>query len=60
MRRLCERKRRIRRLIAVACGAAALALLFYCVPWWVFMLIGVIALLLAGWKLLSFPGAEPV
>ncbi len=53
MRCSCERKRRARRLIAVACGAVALALLFYCVPWWVFLLIGVIALLLAGWKLLS-------
>lgn len=53
MRCSCERKRRARRLVAVACGAVALALLFYCVPWWVFLLIGVIALLLAGWKLLS-------
>lgn len=53
MRRLCERKRRIRRLIAVACGAAALALLFYCVPWWVFVIIALLSLTLACWKILS-------
>ncbi len=36
----------------VAIGAAAAALIFYCVPWWVFLVIGVISLLAAGWMLL--------
>ena len=53
MRCSCQRKNRARRLLAVSFGAAVLALLFYCVPWWVFLMIGVIALALAGWRLLS-------
>ena len=53
MRCFCQRKYRAKRLFAIACGAAVLALLFYCVPWWVFLMIGVFALLLAVWKILS-------
>ena len=53
MRCSCERKRRARRLLAVAFASAVLALLLYCVPWWIFLGIGILALLLAGWKLLS-------
>ena len=48
MRRQCEQKRRVKRLLSVALGAAAAALIFYCVPWWVFLLIGVASLLAAG------------
>ncbi len=36
----------------VAIGAGVTALIFYCVPWWVFLLIGVVSLLAAGWMLL--------
>ena len=36
----------------VAVGAAATALVFYCVPWWVFLLIGIVSLMAAGWILL--------
>lgn len=53
MRLTCERKRRAKMLLAVACGAAMLALLFYCVPWWVFVIIGMLSLMLACWKILS-------
>ncbi len=53
MHRGCERKKRVRRLLLVACGAACMALLLYCVPWWVFLVIGIAALMLAGWKLFS-------
>ena len=35
----------------VAIGAGAAALLFYCVPWWVFLLIGIASLLAAGFLL---------
>ncbi len=53
MRKTCERKRKAKRLLLVAVGAACAALVLYCVPWWIFLLIGVASLLLAGWKLLS-------
>ena len=53
MRRRCERNKRVRLLLAIACGAACMALLLYCVPWWIFLVIGIAALLLAGWKLFS-------
>lgn len=36
----------------IAIGAGVTALIFYCVPWWVFLLIGVVSLLAAGWMLL--------
>ena len=52
MRRICERKCRARRLLLAAFGAALIALIFYCVPWWVFLLIGVCSLLAAGAMLL--------
>jgi hypothetical protein len=52
MRKLCERKCRARRLLYVAIGMGAAALVFYCVPWWVFLLIGVVSLLAAGFLLL--------
>ena len=52
MRRRCERNCRARRLMLVSICAAVTALVFYCVPWWVFLLIGVISLLAAGWMLL--------
>ena len=52
MRKRCERRCRARRLMLVAIGAAVAALIFYCVPWWVFLVIGVISLLAAGWMLL--------
>ena len=35
----------------VAIGAAVAALIFYCVPWWVFLLIGVASLIAAGFAL---------
>ena len=41
-----------RRLLLAAIGAGVAALIFYCVPWWVFLVIGVISLLAAGWMLL--------
>ena len=52
MRRRCERRCKARRLMLVAIGAAVAALIFYCVPWWVFLVIGVLSLLTAGWMLL--------
>ena len=52
MRKNCERKNRARRLMLAAFGAALLALVFYCVPWWVFLTIGIVSLLAAGWMLL--------
>lgn len=52
MRRRCERKCKARRLMLISIGAAAAALIFYCVPWWVFLLIGTASLLAAGWMLL--------
>lgn len=36
----------------ISFGAALAALVFYCVPWWVFLLVGVVSLLAAGWMLL--------
>ena len=53
MRCSCQRKIKAKRLCAVALGAAVLAVLFYCVPWWVFLIVGVLALVLAGWRLLT-------
>lgn len=53
MRRVCERKQRAKRLLLVAVAAGLGALLFYCVPWWVFLIIGIVSLLLAAWKLFS-------
>lgn len=52
MRRTCERKQRAKRLFLVAIGAALVALVFYCVPWWVFLIIGIVSLLAAGCMLL--------
>ena len=52
MRRRCERRCRARRLMLAAIGAAVAALIFYCVPWWVFLVIGVVSLLAAGFLLL--------
>ncbi len=52
MRGICERKNRTRRLLLISIGAALCALFLYCVPWWVFLLIGVVSLLTAGWTLL--------
>ena len=48
MRRQCERKSKAKRLLLVAIGAGVAALIFYCVPWWAFLLIGVVSLLAAG------------
>ena len=53
MRRTCEQKRRIRRLLLVAACGACIALLLYCVPKWVFLVIAGASLLLAGWRLLA-------
>ena len=50
-RRCCERKRRAKRLLLTAIGAVLVALFLYCVPWWVFLLIGGVSLLAAGWML---------
>lgn len=36
----------------VSICAAAAALVFYCVPWWVFLIIGIVSLLAAGFLLL--------
>ena len=52
MRGICERRRKARRMFLAAIGAALVALLFYCVPWWVFLIVGVISLLAAGCLLL--------
>ena len=52
MRRKCGQNGKAKRLILVAFGAGIAALIFYCVPWWVFLLIGVAALLAAGFLLL--------
>ena len=52
MRRRCERSARARRMLFVAFGAGIAALIFYCVPWWMFLLVGVAALLAAGFLLL--------
>lgn len=52
MRRRCERNGRVKRMLAIAFGAGIAALIFYCVPWWVFLLIGIAALLTAGFLLL--------
>ena len=51
MRRQCERKCRAKRLLIIAIAAGATALIFYCVPWWVFLMIGVVSLLAAGFCL---------
>ena len=53
MRRTCEQKRRIKRLLLVACAGACAALLLYCVPKWVFLVIAGGSLLLAGWRLFA-------
>lgn len=53
MRRTCERKKRVKRLLLVACGGACAALILYCVPKWVFLVIAAASLLLAGWRLFS-------
>ena len=53
MRLTCERKRKAKRLLLVACSAAMLALLFYCVPWGVFVIIALLSRTLACWKILS-------
>ena len=47
MRRTCEGKRRAKRLFLAAIGAGVAAVVFYCVPWWVFLLIGIALLLTA-------------
>lgn len=52
MRRNCGQRGKARRLLLAAFGAGVLALIFYCVPWWVFLLIGTASLLGAGWMLL--------
>ena len=51
MRGVCERKRKARRLLSAALGAAVTALVFYCVPWWVFLIAGIVFLLAAGFLL---------
>lgn len=51
MRRRCERSMKARRLLLAAIGAGVAALIFYCVPWWVFLLIGVVSLIAAGFVL---------
>ena len=51
MRRMCERKRKAKRLLLTAIIAVMFALFLYCVPWWVFLLVGGVALLAAGWML---------
>ena len=48
MRGTCERRRKAKRLFLVAIGAALIALVFYCVPWWVFLIVGIVSLLAAG------------
>ena len=48
MRRTCERNRKAKRMLLVALGAGAAALFLYCVPWWIFLLIGIAALIAAG------------
>ena len=53
MRCSCQRKNKAKRLFIIALTAAVLAVLFYCVPWWVFLMIGVASLLLAIWRILS-------
>ena len=53
MRRTCERNRRVKRLLLVACGGAVAALVLYCVPWWVFLIVAIAAAFAAVWKLLS-------
>lgn len=50
-RRCCERKRRIKRLLITTIGAVLAALFLYCVPWWVFLLIGGVSLIAAGFLL---------
>ena len=52
MRRGCERNGKAKRLLLAAIAAGVTALIFYCVPWWVFLLIGAASLLAAGWMLL--------
>ena len=37
----------------IACAGACAALILYCVPKWVFLVVAAAALLAAGWKLLS-------
>ena len=51
MRGICERKRKAKRLLLCAIGAAVTALVFYCVPWWVFLIVGIVSLLAAGFLL---------
>lgn len=53
MRRTCEQKNRVKRLLLIACGGACAALILYCVPKWVFLAIAAVTLIAAGWKLLS-------
>ncbi|MBR0508230.1 MAG: hypothetical protein IJJ86_06430 [Clostridia bacterium] len=48
MRRTCDRNRGAKRLLFVALGAGAAALFLYCVPWWIFLLIGIVSLIAAG------------
>ncbi|MBQ5991206.1 MAG: hypothetical protein IJL62_01505 [Clostridia bacterium] len=52
MRKNCERRGKARGLMLAAFAAGILALVFYCVPWWVFLIVGVVSLLGAGWMLL--------
>ena len=53
MHRTCEQRRKMKRLLLIACAAACAALILYCVPKWVFLVIAAVTLLAAGWRLLS-------
>ncbi len=52
MRRRCERNAGARRMLLIAFGASVAALIFYCVPWWVFFAVAVASLLAAGYLFL--------
>lgn len=51
MRGICKEKRAAKRLMLLSVGAAIAAVIFYCVPWWIFLAIGVVSLLAAGFLL---------
>ena len=52
MRKRCERNVRAKRMLLLAFGAAVAALIFYCVPWWVFFAVAVVSLIAAGYLFL--------
>lgn len=53
MRKSCKQRNKAKRILLVACAGACAALILYCVPKWIFLVVAAASLMLAGWRLLS-------